>query len=119
MAWEPRGNDRYFYLSVRRNGRVTKQYFGRGQVAALTALHIKNAREERVTEQLQWRRAQDRLAEMDSAVETLNELSRLLLIHYRIERNWRGRTKSRNGVSALNPHSPHADNANDLTHFRG
>ena len=84
MAWESRGHGLYFYLSVRREGRVTKQYFGRGQVAALTALHVKNAREERATDQLQWRRSQDRLVALDAAVETLNELSRLLLIHYRV-----------------------------------
>lgn len=118
MAWEPRGNGRYFYLSVRRDGRVTKQYFGRGQVAALTAIHIKNVREERATDQLQWRRTQDRLVGLDRAVDTLNELSRLLLIHYRIERNWRGCTKSANGVPPLKSNSPDACNADDLKHLR-
>jgi hypothetical protein len=36
MAWEPRGTHTYYYRSVRRNGRVTKEYLGTGPLAALS-----------------------------------------------------------------------------------
>jgi hypothetical protein len=37
MAWEQRGNRSYLYRSVRRSGRVVKEYIGRGRVASLIA----------------------------------------------------------------------------------
>ena len=33
MAWERRGQQRYYYRSVRKNGRVRKIYFGSGKAA--------------------------------------------------------------------------------------
>ena len=37
MAWEQRGTHTYYYRSVRRNGRVTKEYLGTGLRAAHSA----------------------------------------------------------------------------------
>jgi hypothetical protein len=37
MAWECRGKRKYFYRSVRREGRVRKEYYGSGEVGKLAA----------------------------------------------------------------------------------
>ena len=37
MAWEQRGGRRYYYRSVRMNGRVRKVYFGNGPLARKAA----------------------------------------------------------------------------------
>ena len=89
MAWERRRNGNFFYLSVRRGDRVTKRYFGRGQVAYLTETHLELDRKRRATTRDQLRQLKERLSQHDSILDRLNELCRLLLILYRVERNWR------------------------------
>jgi hypothetical protein len=37
MAWDKHGERKYFYQSVRRNGKVHKTYFGAGQVGEMAA----------------------------------------------------------------------------------
>ena len=44
IAWESRGNQRYFYRSVRRGGRVHKEYYGRGLLAEHADLLLEDAR---------------------------------------------------------------------------
>jgi hypothetical protein len=60
MAWELRGNRSYYYRSVRRGGRVIKEYVGTGRVAELYARLDALARERRANER------QDRAVEQDS-----------------------------------------------------
>jgi hypothetical protein len=59
MAWEQRGNRSYYYRSVRRRGRVVKEYFGTGRVAELCAQLDALILERRAIER------QDRAAERD------------------------------------------------------
>ncbi len=40
MAWESRGPNKYFYRSYRQDGRVKKQYLGRGPGAATAELDM-------------------------------------------------------------------------------
>jgi hypothetical protein len=44
MAWERRGNRRYFYRSVRVGGKVKKKYLGRGPLAEVAAEGMEVAR---------------------------------------------------------------------------
>ena len=46
MAWELRGNKRYYYRSIRRGRRVTKEYFGRGPRAEQAAREDEKRRAE-------------------------------------------------------------------------
>jgi len=54
MAWETRhSRGRYFCLSVRRLGRVKREYYGKGQVAELAATLIAAQKVERRLARLQ------------------------------------------------------------------
>ncbi len=44
MGWEDRGKRRYYYESVRVEGRVVKHYFGSGILASLTEHYSSEAR---------------------------------------------------------------------------
>ena len=79
MAWERRGNKRYFYKSVRVGGKVKKIYFGVGPVAVAAAEGMKVARlaRERRKESMRMQREQYQQADA-MLVELADELDLLL-----------------------------------------
>ena len=79
MAWERRGNQHYFYRSVRCGGKVKKIYYGRGDLAMAAAESLELARlgRERRKEAMQSQRG--RYEEADAVVAGLgDELDRLI-----------------------------------------
>jgi len=50
MAWEQRGPQTYYYRSIRRHGRVTKDYLGTGPLAEFCAAEDAARRAQRYTE---------------------------------------------------------------------
>ena len=79
MAWERRGNKRYFYKSVRVGGKVKKIYLGRGPLADVAGEAIEAARlkRERVKESMRAQREQYQQADA-VLVELADELDQLL-----------------------------------------
>jgi hypothetical protein len=79
MAWETRGDRRYFYRSYRAGGRVLRAYFGTGPAAVLAADRIAVERAAQVEESalLHVDRAQQEPAER--AFESLTAATQLAL----------------------------------------
>jgi hypothetical protein len=73
MAWEERGQQTYYYRSVRRDGRVTKEYYGAGPVGQFAAGVDALRRAERAAVGDAARAARIRL---DEAVALINDLCR-------------------------------------------
>jgi hypothetical protein len=78
MPWVVRGQRRYFYASVRRDGRVTRQFCGSGPAAELVAslttlrrLDRKRAVEAARAEAARWRLVADEVEELDCLVNLL------------------------------------------------
>lgn len=76
MAWERRKNGkRYFYLSVWKNGRVEKEYFGRAELGVLAA-HSMQLLKLRKEDQ---RQMKQRMQAADDAVRKLDIATDLIL----------------------------------------
>src|SRR5262245_54971646 len=73
MAWERYGQRRYYYRSVRRDGKVKKLYYGAGFVGRLAAAVDALRHAERQAEEAARRAVKDRL---DIAVRVTCDLSR-------------------------------------------
>lgn len=75
MAWEKRGNQKYYYRSERVGGRVRKQYYGRGKSAELMVrleeLEREQTKEQKQAEREKWRAEVQRLEAADPAVEDM------------------------------------------------
>ena len=79
MAWERRGNKRYYYRSVRVGGKVKKTYFGNGPLAIAAAEEMEVARLERERGEETRRMQRERYQQMDGVMgELADELDRLL-----------------------------------------
>ncbi len=79
MGWERRGDVYCLYHTRRVGGRVVKDYLGSGHVAQLAADVIAEARDHRASI-IQARKAeQDRLDELDGAVDRLDRVSDLMM----------------------------------------
>lgn len=102
MGWEPKGNrgDRYYYRSLRINGRPTKRYIGRGRVAEMAARLVEQAQAARLAqreairaEQLQLAVADRALRELQRTLKTLVEATLIALGYYCHHRGeWRSRS---------------------------
>jgi hypothetical protein len=78
MPWVTRGTRRYFYRSVRRNGRVERHYLGGGEDGRLAALLVEqrrrqrqDARRARQAEREKWDRATLELLRLIQTTDTL------------------------------------------------
>jgi hypothetical protein len=100
MAWEQRGSQTYYYRSVRRNGRVTKDYLGTGTLAALFAAEDAERQAQRQAEAEAWRQEQAALDALDQQIDAWCDMSTVLLKatlytegYYQNDRGeWRKRT---------------------------
>jgi hypothetical protein len=78
MAWERRPGGLYYYRSVRRDGRVRKVYFGRGEAAALAARLDAEARRRRADEAAAVASERDRLRPLDEAAAAVQAACALM-----------------------------------------
>jgi hypothetical protein len=78
VAWEARGNRRYYYRSKRHGNRVCKIYFGCGPAAELAARHDAERRAQREAEKVQLADLQAHLASLDEITEGLQHGTDLL-----------------------------------------
>ena len=78
MAWEERGGRHYYYRSVRRGGRVVKEYVGRGPVAEAVAQLDQEDRRRREEEAQAWKAETRRMEILESPIEELCDVAETL-----------------------------------------
>ena len=78
MAWEKRGGRRYYYRSVRRGGRVFKEYVGTGPLAEATAQRDEEDRRKREEEAQAWKEEARRMEELVTPIEELCDAAEAL-----------------------------------------
>jgi hypothetical protein len=79
MGWDQRGAKRYLYHSVKRQGRVIREYVGTGPLAEQRAAVEAEQRADRQTEADAWRQALADHAAIDAQVQRWWEQQGLLL----------------------------------------
>lgn len=79
MSWETRGNREYYFSARREGGRVVKEYYGSGKVAELTAEMHGIERADRDMQREVYRGVIVELADLDEPLDTLAELTNLLV----------------------------------------
>ena len=77
MAWERRGKHRFYYHSRRVNGRVIKEYFGRGPMAEAAAALFEARREAQRHAKQRRQDAKRTLQAADEAVDRLRDATRM------------------------------------------
>src|SRR5262249_48473439 len=102
MAWDRRGNRRYFYRSIRTKGRVFRQYVGMGEPAAKAAAEIegRRARQRALAESLrsESQRHAAALAPLDELCHLTDVLTKATLISHGYHQHSRGAwRRKRNG----------------------
>ncbi len=98
MAWERRGDNLYYYRSVRDGGRVRKEYVGAGEIAQLVAhadetiRRSRDARAEREREDLERARAlASAVEELDGVAEAFARAEMVAAGYRRHKGEWRRR----------------------------
>ena len=84
MAWERRGNQKFYYRSRKINGHVVREYLGRGEQAKRAALEDaqkKSTREHDRAERQGWEA-------MDSQIAQLHQFIKLLTYNYLLDAGW-------------------------------
>jgi hypothetical protein len=99
MGWEQRGRHRYFYVVRRLNGRVRKEYMGRGPAAVAAAEQVAVRKADRAAEQ-ERRESElvlaDQVAAIGAEANTLLEAALLAAGFHRPQRKpWRKRRSRR------------------------
>lgn len=79
MAWERRGKGKYYYRSLRLNGRVVKEYVGAGPAAEEIAKLDADARRMAAAEKAAWREKMAKYAEITAMIIELEQWSKLLI----------------------------------------
>ena len=79
MAWETRNGRRYYYQSVRIDGRATKRYLGTDQAAKAAAADVAQRQADRHAAAERVRTEQDQAATVDQPLADLCHLTDLLL----------------------------------------
>lgn len=98
MGWETRGKHQYYYRTRREQGRVVKQYLGRGPAAeAAAAADQQRAAEKRETRQA-IRDMERELAPLQKQMQQLDQAVRLLIEgvflangYHQVRSTWRHR----------------------------
>jgi hypothetical protein len=79
MSWEARGGKtRYYTRSIRRHGKVTRQYFGAGSLGELAATQDERRRVDRQLERLQRREEEARWRQAEEPLLRLACITRML-----------------------------------------
>ena len=108
MAWEQRSSHMYYYRSIRRHGRVTKDYLGTGLLAERYAAEDAVRRAQGYIEAEAWRQEQAALDALDRQIDAWWDMSMVLLKtplytegYYQHDRGaWRKRKRTGGGHSA-------------------
>jgi hypothetical protein len=88
MPWGQRGNRRYYYRSVRRNGRVHKDYIGIGLVAEYAAEMDALQRAERNKAAQAWRQQRERMDAIEVQLQTWWNAGNVLLKAHLYEKGY-------------------------------
>jgi len=101
VAWEERGGRRYYYRSVRRGGRVVKEYVGAGPVAEATAQLDEDDRRRREGAAVSWKEEMMRMEALEAPIEELCDaaetLARAALVAAGYRQHNRGEWRLRRG----------------------
>ena len=100
MAWENRGNGRYYYKKRRIGGRVVSEYIGSGALAGLIAYQDQEEQKRREAQRELLRLKREREAEQEAMINQVDDYARtvtkaaLLLAGYHPHKGqWRRRRK--------------------------
>ena len=106
MAWETKGNNRYYYRMHWVNGRVKSEYVGAGIVAELSAAMDTLTRQEQDASRAAWkktvesvRNAERALTEAESLLRSLTAAVLVVNGFYSHKRQWRRRDSGRKAVN--------------------
>lgn len=98
MGWDRRG---YYYQARKENGRVVRQYVGRGRIAELAAEWDAIEREEREAERAERRATRATFEALDDAINQFNDLAdrlaRVALVAAGFHQHKRGEWRKRRG----------------------
>jgi hypothetical protein len=102
MGWERRGGHAYFYRTVRVNGRLSREYYGRGpeaaRAAAVQALRRaarQAAAEARRVEGERWAAVVEAARPLDDLAALLVSASLVAAGYHQHQRTWRKRSHGR------------------------
>ena len=101
MAWEQRGTHEYYYRTRKQQGRIIRQYYGRGilaEIAAREDAERQKIREQERTEQKAWEAVDAQVDSLDTLITLLSHSTLVNAGFYQHHRSeWR-RRKEKDGT---------------------